>query len=57
MKCVGGKFLMKEKSFRIENSLVIYLPLEMVGELGPVLSSLNRLGVSDLKSCREIKDN
>lgn len=31
---------MKEKSFRIENSLVIYLPLEVVGELGPVLSSL-----------------
>lgn len=34
MKYVGEKFLFKENLFRIENSLVIYLPLQMVGELG-----------------------
>lgn len=32
MKYVGEQFLIKENSFRIEKSLVIFLPLEMVGE-------------------------
>lgn len=53
MKYVGEQFLIKENSFRIEKSLVIFLPLEMVGERGPVFSSLNSLEVSDLNRFAE----
>lgn len=44
---------MKKNSFRNKNSLVIYLPFEMVGELGPVFSSLNSLEVSDVNRVAE----